>query len=119
MTWLSPAHWAAGLVVLLHGDVDREAVGRRAVPVVLARPEEDTVARADRLDRPALVLAKPDALGDEDRLAVGVGVPSGAGAGREVHVRGGERRAAGGCGDCVDVDVAGKPVGRALLGVRD
>ena len=58
-----------------------------------------------------------DALGDEDRLAVRVGVPGGARAGREVHERGGERRRRLGRGDGVDVDVAGEPVGGALLGL--
>ena len=70
------------------------------------------------LDRAALALAAADALGDEDRLAVRVGVPGGAGARGEVHERGGERRAAGRGGDGVDVDVAGEPVGRALLACR-
>src|SRR3954451_14902660 len=65
---LAPGDGAAGLVVLLHGDVDHEAVGRGAVPVVLAGLEEDAVSRADRLDRAALALAEPDAFGDEDRL---------------------------------------------------
>jgi hypothetical protein len=71
--------------------VDHEAVQGGAVPVVLARLEEDSVARADGLDRATFALAEADALGDEDRLAVRVGVPGGAGAGREVHKRGGER----------------------------
>ena len=60
---------------------------------------------------------RPTPFGDEDRLAVRVGVPGGARAGREVHECGGERGGAGGRGDGVDVDVAGEPVGRALLGV--
>ena len=44
---LAPGDRAAGLVVLLHGDVDHEAVRRGAVPVVLAGLEEDAVAGAD------------------------------------------------------------------------
>src|SRR3954470_4315023 len=63
---LAPRHRAPGLVVLLHGDVDHEAVGRRAVPVVLARLEEDAIAGPDLLDRPTLALAEADALRDED-----------------------------------------------------
>ena len=114
---LAPGDRAAAVVVLLHGDVDHEAVRGGAVPVVLAGLEEDAVAGADLLDRAALALAAADALGDEDRLAVRVGVPGGAGAGGEVHERGGERGGAGGRGDGVDVDVAGEPVGGALLGV--
>jgi hypothetical protein len=43
--------------------------------MVLAGLEEDSVAGADLLDRSALALAEADALGDEDRLAVRVGVP--------------------------------------------
>ena len=50
------------------------------MPVVLAGFEEDAVAGADHLDRTALALAQADALGDVDRLTVGVGVPGGAGA---------------------------------------
>src|SRR3954468_21780231 len=114
---LAPGDGAAALVVLLHGDVGHEAVRRGAVPVVLAGLEEHAVAGADDLDRPALALAPADALGDEDRLAVRMGVPGGAGAGREVHERGGERRGASRRGDGVDVDVAGEPVAGALLGV--
>jgi hypothetical protein len=72
---LAPRHWAAAVVVLLHGDVNHEAVGRRAVPVVLPGLEEDAVARADDLDLTALTLAKAEAFGHEDRLAVRVGVP--------------------------------------------
>ena len=105
----------ARLVDLLHGDVGHEAVGSGAMPVVLARLEEDAVAGADRLDRSALALTLADALGDEDRLAVGVGVPGGPGPGREVDERSGESRAARRCGDGVDVDVAREPVRRTLL----
>src|SRR3954465_14186091 len=78
-----PRHRAAGLVVLLHGDVHHEPVGRRAVPVVLARLENDAVAGPDLGDGAALALAAPDALGDENRLAVRMGVPCGARAGGE------------------------------------
>src|SRR3954447_1985953 len=113
---LAPGHRAPGLVELLHRDVGHEAVRCGAVPVVLATLEEDAVAGADRLDGAALALAEADALGDEDRLAVRVGVPGGAGTGREVHERGGERGGTGGRGDGVDVDVAGEPVGGTLLG---
>src|SRR5829696_1335389 len=108
---------AARLVVLLHGDVDHEAVRRGAVPVVLARLEEDAIAGPDDLDLPALALAEADAFDDEDRLSVRVGVPRGACARGEVHERGGERRAAGRGGDGVDVDVAREPVSRPLLRV--
>ena len=49
-----------------------------AVPVLLARLEEDAVAGPDQLDRAAAALAEADALGDPDRLAVRVRVPGGA-----------------------------------------
>src|SRR4051812_24370286 len=114
---LAPGDRAAGLVVLLHGEVSHEAVRGGAVPVVLARLEENAVAGADLLDRPGLALAQADALGDEDRLPVRVGVPGGAGARGEVHERGGERGGRLGGGDDVDVDVAGEPVGGAFLSV--
>src|SRR3954465_10376738 len=71
---LAPGHRAPGLVELLHRDVGHEAVRCGAVPVVLARLEEDAVAGAERLDGAALEPAEADALGDEDRLAVRVGV---------------------------------------------
>src|SRR3954470_621118 len=99
---LAPGDGAAGLVVLLHGDVGHEAVRGGAVPVVLAGLEEDAVAGADLLDRPALALAQAEALGDEDRLAVRVGVPGGACARGEVHERGGEPGGPRRGGDGVD-----------------
>src|SRR5205807_8252073 len=71
----APGHRAAALVGFLDGDVGHEAFGGGAVPVVFARLEVDPVAGADLLDRAALALAAPKALGDVDRLAVGVGVP--------------------------------------------
>jgi hypothetical protein len=74
---LAPSDRAASVVARLHGDVHHEAAGRGAVPVVLARLEEHAVTGSDGVDRPALTLAQADALGDEDRLAVGVRVPGG------------------------------------------
>ncbi len=91
--------------------------GAAPCEVVLAGLEEDAIAGLDDLDRAAFALAEPDAFGDEDRLAVGVPVPGGPCAGREVHGGGGERGRAGGGGDGVDVDVAGELGGRPLLGV--
>jgi hypothetical protein len=43
--------------------------------VFLARLEEDAVAGADHLDRPAAPLAEADAFEDVDRLAVRMRVP--------------------------------------------
>jgi len=74
--------------------------------------EPDPVAGPDLLDRGALALAEPEALGDEDRLAERVGVPGGAGAGREVDGGGGGGGRRRRHGDGVDVDVAAEPVGR-------
>src|SRR3954451_1735884 len=96
------------------GDVDREPVRCRAVPVLFVGLEQNAVAGADDLDRAAAALAQADALGDEDGLAEGVPVPVGAGAGHEVHEVGAEPGRCGCTGDGVDVDVAGEPVGGAL-----
>src|SRR5579875_4082556 len=76
---LAPRDGSAALVGLLDRDVNHEAVRDGAMPVVLARLEEHAVAGADHLGRGALALAEPDPLGDEDRLAVRMGVPGGAG----------------------------------------
>src|SRR5207253_8626359 len=85
-------------------------------PVVLTRLEEDAVARADHLDRPALALAEADTLGDPDGLAVRVGMPSGAGAGGEVDACGADRRRLRRCGHRVDEHRPREPVARP--GVR-
>jgi hypothetical protein len=82
---LTPGDRAPGLVVLLQRETDHEAVGRGAVPVVLTRLEEDPVSGTDDLYGAAFTPAQADALGDEDRLTVRVGVPSGARTGREVQ----------------------------------
>src|SRR3954451_10134815 len=65
------------VVDLVEGEVDHEAVGRGAVPVVLVGLEEDTVAGADDLDGAAAPLDAPDALGDVDGLPERVRVPRG------------------------------------------
>src|SRR5437763_795338 len=80
----APGDGAALVVDLLQGEVGHEARRRGAVPMVLARLEEDAVAGPDHLDRPTAPLRQPNALGDPDRLAVRVGVPRGARARREV-----------------------------------
>ena len=54
---LAPGHRVARVVRLLDRDVGHEAVGRGAVPMVLAGLEEDAVAGADLLDRAALAPA--------------------------------------------------------------
>src|SRR3954451_8408510 len=113
---LAPGDGAATLVRLLNGDVRHQPRGRGAVPVVLARLEEDAVAGADDLDRAAFTLAQADALGDPDRLAVRVDVPRGARAGREVDCGRTDGRCVARRGDRVDVDGTGEPV--AWAGTR-
>src|SRR5215212_8774906 len=81
---LAPVGGGMVVVDLVEREVDHEAAGAGAVPVLLAGLEEDPITRADQLDRPATALAETDALGDVDRLAERVGVPGGPGAGREV-----------------------------------
>src|SRR3954454_20765188 len=53
----APGDGAARVVVLLHRDVDHEAVRGGAVPVVLAGFEEDAIAGPDDLNRAAFALA--------------------------------------------------------------
>src|SRR5581483_1389102 len=113
---LAPHDGVARVVCLVHRDVCHEAVRRSAVPVPLARLEEDGVSGADRLDRSALTLAEADALADPDRLTVRMRVPRGACAGREMDDRGADPRSLGRRGERVDVDVARKPVARPLAG---
>ena len=114
---VAPSGGVALVVNVDDRDVGHEAVRRGAVPVLLLGLEEDAVARPDDLDRLAAALAQAHALGDEDRLAVGVGVPRGPGARSEVdaarlHAVLTRRRR-----DRVDEDVAGEPIGRAGRGL--
>src|SRR5579884_3746663 len=113
---LAPGDGVALLVDLLHRDVHHEAVRRRAVPVLLLRLEEHTVAGADLLHRAALALTASHALGDEDRLSQRMGVPRGPRGGREVDDRRREPVSAGRLGDRVDVDLPGEPLGGSLAG---
>src|SRR5207244_4126816 len=84
---LAPGDDLARVVRLLQRDVGHEPPRGGAMPVFLARLEEDAVARADDLDRTALALAEADPFGDPDRLPVRVGMPGGARARREMHAR--------------------------------
>src|SRR5436190_11331874 len=115
---VAPAGGAALLVDLLHRDVRHEAVGRGAVPVLLAGLEVDAVAGVHHLDRAAAALAAPDPLGHVDGLAERMRVPGGAGARREVHAEGlhpgGGRRHR----EDVDVDMPGEPVAWPEIGVE-
>src|SRR5205823_13691346 len=84
------------------------------MPVPLTLRREDDVAGADRDDWPAAGLNAAFAFGDVERLSNLVGVPGAAGARCEVHQPDAQSRVAVALGDGVDVDVAGKPVRRAL-----
>src|SRR5215211_3977400 len=114
---LAPGDDLALVVGLLHRDVDHEPGRRGAVPVVLARFEEDLVAGTDHLDLIALALATADVVRHPDRLAAGMRVPPSAGPRREIDVGRGEPRIARGHCDHVDVDGAGELVVRAGAGV--
>src|SRR3954470_1554806 len=108
----APGDGAAGVVCELHCHVRHEPRRSSAVPVGLAGLEEDAVAGANHLDRPAFALTQADALGHPDRLAERVRMPCGARARCEVDGRGAEPRCFAGRGDRVDVDGAGEPVVR-------
>src|SRR5919204_4527815 len=114
----APGHGVPLLARLLEREVRHEAGRRGAVPVVLARLEEDAVARADDLDRAAAPLAQADALGDVDGLAVRVRVPGRPRAGREVDARRAQERRAGRHGDPIDEDGAGEPLARPATGLK-
>src|SRR6202035_5140647 len=76
--------------------------------------------RADELGGTAPSLTDAEALGDVDRLSVGMGVPCGVRAGGEVDARGRNARWLGGRCDRVDIDRAREPVAgswRRLNGV--
>lgn len=80
----------------------------------LAGREPDDVAGMDGLDGAAPALGEAGAGGDDERLAEGVGVPGGAGAGLKGDAR---ALAAGGCRgleEGIDPDAAGEVVGRAF-----
>jgi len=71
----SPGDGGPGVVLLLHGDVDREPVRGGSVPVVLTGLEEDSVAGADDLDSAAVSLAEADSFGDVE-VPAGVAMAS-------------------------------------------
>src|SRR6266852_8940588 len=111
---VSPGGTVAFRVDVEHRDVSHEARRRGAMPVVLARLEEHTVAGADDLDRPAATLGQADAFGDEDGLAVGMRVPRRAGPRREVDAARGEARRIGRRRKRVHVHRSRKPLARPL-----
>src|SRR3954447_24851961 len=109
---VAPGRGVAFVVDLLHREVGHEAVGRGAVPVLLAGLEEHAVARTDDLDLSAAAPAPAGSFRDIDGLAVGVGVPRGPGAGGEVDADRLQARLPGGRRDWVQVDRAREPVAR-------
>jgi len=107
---IEPGCVVAMFVDFEYGYVDHKSIGGRAVPVLLAGFEEDAVTRADELEWAATALGKSNALGYKDGLAVGVGMPGGAGAWCEVDGAATDASAVGGRRDRIDVDRAGEPV---------
>jgi hypothetical protein len=101
---IEPGHDLTVLVGLLDRDVRHEACGGRAVPVLLARLDVDDVAGADLLRLAAAAGDVPHAVGDVERLSLGVVVPCGAGAGGEADVGATDRGLVVGVADAVDVD---------------
>src|SRR5262249_63004 len=110
----------AFVVNLEHGKVGHEAVRRGAVPVLLSRLEEHTISWPDDFNLPTTTLAKANAFGDIDGLAVGMRMPRRPRARCEVdaarrQARGRRRRR-----DRVDEDHTGEPLtwpSRGLDGV--
>src|SRR5436190_14861146 len=109
---LTPADDLAGVVCLLDRDMRHQPRRCGTVPVVLARLEEDAIAGPDQLDRAALALAEPDALGDPDRLAVRMRVPGGARARRDVNAGRAHPRALRRDRDSIGQDRSGEPLTR-------
>src|SRR5919202_4198176 len=83
---LQPGHDLSVGVGFLDGDVGHEAVGGRAVPVLLAGFDVDDVAGADLLDAAVPDGDEADAVADVEGLSLRVVVPGGAGAGGEPDV---------------------------------
>src|SRR5579884_41700 len=94
----TPHGGATVLVHLLQREMGHEAIGRGAVPVILAGLEEDPVAGADDLNGAAATLHETDTLDDEERLPKGVGVPRRPRTRGEMDDAGAQARQAGGCG---------------------
>src|SRR5438093_8959089 len=100
---VTPRRAVAFVVDLEHREVGHEAVESGAVPMLLARLEEHAVSGADDLDRAATALRQADALGDVDRLPVGVCMPCGPCTRREMDTARAQTRGIRRCRDRVDV----------------
>src|SRR5438093_1233618 len=85
----------------------------RASAVAIDEGRDDEIARRNAPHLATDLFHQADALGDEDGLPIGVRVPGGSRAGREVHAARAQPRAMRWRRNCVDVDNAGEPLGRA------
>src|SRR5438270_11017613 len=110
---ITPSSGVSFIVHLLHRDMRHEPVRHRAMPVLLARLKEDTVARPDHLYPVTSPLTKAGAFEDPDRLPVRMLVPRRPRPGGEMHrgstERGGVRRYR----NRADVDGPAEPIGGA------
>jgi hypothetical protein len=61
----------------LDGDMRHRAIGTRSVPVALPWLENDDIARGDSFDWTAIALNPAKAIGDEEKLAKRMRMPSG------------------------------------------
>src|SRR6266566_5129619 len=91
-----------------HGEVAHEVALGSAVPVLLARRRVDGVAGAHADDGAVAGRDEADAVGDVQRLADGMGVPVGAGAGGEADEADDHPGRVLAAVDGVDVHVAGE-----------
>jgi len=107
---IEPGDDLSVVVGFMDSDVGHEPVGCGAVSVLLARFDAGHVAGAHLLGGATSAGDVADAVGDVQRLAAGVGVPGGAGAGGEADVGAADGGLAVGVADAVDVDGAREPV---------
>src|ERR1700687_5218387 len=114
---VAPRRIGPFVVDVEHRDVRHEARRRSTMPVVLARLEEHTVARADYLDRTTATLGEADAFGDENGLAVWVRVPGSAGAGCEVDAARAQARRTDRRRNRVHVNGPSEPLARPCHGL--
>ncbi len=100
--------------LFLKGDVRHGGGGSGAVPVFFAGFEPDDVPGMNFFDGAAFALGPAAAGGNDERLAEGVRVPRGAGAGFEGDVGALNEGGIGCMEQRVNADCAGEPVGRAF-----
>jgi hypothetical protein len=98
----------------LDGDMRHRAISTRAVPVTLPRVENDDIARGDSFDRTTIALNPAKAIGDEEKLAKRMRMPSGTSTRGKLDIR----TAGAGWLSCLrvplDADTAGKPLRRPI-----